>query len=117
MSAGKQGVAQIGEDIGFGNLMLDVKIYDTTLRDGSQGEGISFSLDDKIKIACKLDYLGNFIISEGGWPAAIQGFGIFPGHAGLQVGKCAVGCIQFHPQSGCQCGTGRQISRIYLNPG
>ncbi|MBP8820427.1 MAG: hypothetical protein KBG91_08385, partial [Syntrophomonadaceae bacterium] len=37
---------------------MDVLIYDTTLRDGAQGEGISFSLDDKIKIAKKLDYLG-----------------------------------------------------------
>ncbi len=49
--------------------MLDVQIYDTTLRDGSQGEGISFSLDDKIKIARKLDYLGVSYI-EGGWPGS-----------------------------------------------
>lgn len=49
--------------------MLNVKIYDTTLRDGSQGEGISFSLDDKIKIARKLDYLGVSYI-EGGWPGS-----------------------------------------------
>ena len=49
--------------------MLDIQIYDTTLRDGSQGEGISFSLDDKIKIARKLDYLGISYI-EGGWPGS-----------------------------------------------
>jgi 2-isopropylmalate synthase len=48
---------------------LDVKIYDTTLRDGSQGEGISFSVDDKIKIALKLDHLGVAYI-EGGWPGS-----------------------------------------------
>jgi len=48
---------------------LDVLIYDTTLRDGAQGEGISFSLDDKIKIAKKLDYLGVSYI-EGGWPGS-----------------------------------------------
>ncbi len=53
----------------LGDLMLDVTIYDTTLRDGSQGEGISFSLDDKIKIARKLDYLGISYI-EGGWPGS-----------------------------------------------
>ena len=35
--------------------MQEIKIYDTTLRDGSQGEGISFSVIDKIKIAKKLD--------------------------------------------------------------
>ncbi len=49
--------------------MLNVLIYDTTLRDGSQGEGISFSLEDKIQIARKLDYLGIPYI-EGGWPGS-----------------------------------------------
>ena len=44
-------------------------IYDTTLRDGSQGEGISLSLDDKLKIARKLDQMGIPFI-EGGWPGA-----------------------------------------------
>lgn len=53
----------------FGDKKLDILIYDTTLRDGSQGEGISFSLDDKIKIAQKLDYLGVSYI-EGGWPGS-----------------------------------------------
>ncbi|NLK52808.1 MAG: citramalate synthase [Syntrophomonadaceae bacterium] len=44
-------------------------IYDTTLRDGAQGEGISFSALDKIKIAVKLDSLGIHYI-EGGWPGS-----------------------------------------------
>ncbi|MGL5794338.1 MAG: citramalate synthase [Waterburya sp.] len=44
-------------------------IYDTTLRDGAQGEGISLSLDDKLKIARKLDKMGVPLI-EGGWPGA-----------------------------------------------
>ncbi len=44
-------------------------IYDTTLRDGAQGEGISLSLDDKLKIARKLDQMGVPLI-EGGWPGA-----------------------------------------------
>lgn len=46
-----------------------VKIYDTTLRDGAQGEGVSFSLEDKLKIAKKLDALGMHYI-EGGWPGS-----------------------------------------------
>ena len=46
-----------------------IKIYDTTLRDGAQFEGVSLSLDDKIKIAKKLDYLGVTYI-EGGWPGS-----------------------------------------------
>ena len=46
-----------------------VKLYDTTLRDGSQGEGISYSVMDKIRIAQELDLLGIHYI-EGGWPGS-----------------------------------------------
>ncbi|HAA30077.1 MAG TPA: citramalate synthase [Cyanobacteria bacterium UBA8553] len=44
-------------------------IYDTTLRDGSQREGLSLSLEDKLRIARQLDQLGIPFI-EGGWPGA-----------------------------------------------
>ena len=47
----------------------EVEIYDTTLRDGSQGEGINFSVMDKIRIAEKLDAFGVHYI-EGGWPGS-----------------------------------------------
>jgi 2-isopropylmalate synthase len=46
-----------------------IKIYDTTLRDGTQGEGIAFSAEDKVKIALRLDQLGVHYI-EGGWPGS-----------------------------------------------
>ncbi|MFC0213771.1 citramalate synthase [Paenibacillus chartarius] len=46
-----------------------VKIFDTTLRDGTQGEGVSLSVEDKLKIAQKLDVLGVHYI-EGGWPGS-----------------------------------------------
>ena len=46
-----------------------VKIYDTTLRDGTQGEGISFSVADKLRIAEKLDLFGVDYI-EGGFPGS-----------------------------------------------
>src|SRR6266480_3696029 len=46
-----------------------VEIYDTTLRDGSQGEGINFSAMDKLRIAEKLDSFGVHYI-EGGWPGS-----------------------------------------------
>ena len=49
--------------------MSSVKIYDTTLRDGSQAEGISFTVEDKIRIAHKLDELGVHYV-EGGWPGS-----------------------------------------------
>ena len=47
----------------------EVEIYDTTLRDGSQGEGINFSALDKVRIAEKLDAFGIHYI-EGGWPGS-----------------------------------------------
>jgi 2-isopropylmalate synthase len=46
-----------------------VEIYDTTLRDGSQGEGINFSVADKLRIAERLDAFGIHYI-EGGWPGS-----------------------------------------------
>ncbi len=49
--------------------MRKIQIYDTTLRDGSQGENISFSLEDKLRIVRKLDELGVDYI-EGGWPGS-----------------------------------------------
>jgi 2-isopropylmalate synthase len=46
-----------------------IEIYDTTLRDGTQREGISLSCDDKIRVARRLDDLGVAFI-EGGWPGS-----------------------------------------------
>jgi 2-isopropylmalate synthase len=47
----------------------EVSIYDTTLRDGTQGEGVSLSAEDKLKIAERLDDFGVAYI-EGGWPGS-----------------------------------------------
>ncbi len=44
-----------------------IQIYDTTLRDGAQGEGVNFSLQDKLLIAERLDEIGVDYI-EGGYP-------------------------------------------------
>jgi 2-isopropylmalate synthase len=46
-----------------------VEVYDTTLRDGSQLEGISLTVDDKLRIAEQLDWLGVDFV-EAGWPGA-----------------------------------------------
>lgn len=48
---------------------MGLTIYDTTLRDGSQGEDVAFTLADKLKITERLDQLGIDFI-EGGWPGS-----------------------------------------------
>ncbi|HZT66078.1 MAG TPA: citramalate synthase [Acidimicrobiales bacterium] len=51
------------------DLPESIDVYDTTLRDGSQQEGISLTVDDKLRVAEQLDRLGVAYI-EGGWPGA-----------------------------------------------
>src|SRR3954452_23485155 len=46
-----------------------VEVFDTTLRDGLQVEGVSATVEDKLRIAEQLDFLGVHFI-EGGWPGA-----------------------------------------------
>src|SRR5947208_13187632 len=48
---------------------MRIHTFDTTLRDGTQGEAVSFSVEDKILITQKLDELGIDYI-EGGWPGS-----------------------------------------------
>jgi len=48
---------------------VNIKIYDTTLRDGTQGESVAFSVQDKLRVARKLDEFGISYI-EGGWPGS-----------------------------------------------
>src|ERR1700733_6994751 len=74
--------------------MNPVTIYDTTLRDGTQGEGISFSVLDKIRIAEKLDAFGMHYI-EGGWPGSnpkdIEFFEVAKGKKWTNAKLCAFG--------------------------
>ena len=48
---------------------MKIQIFDTTLREGTQGEGVSLSCDDKLRIASRLDEFGVDYI-EGGWPSS-----------------------------------------------
>ena len=61
MSPGRAGI--------HGTAALQVELYDTTLRDGAQGTGLSYSIEDRLRILHKLDQLGVPYI-EGGWPGA-----------------------------------------------
>ena len=65
-----------------------VEIFDTTLRDGAQTEGISYSVDDKLRIARKLDELGVTFI-EGGWPGSNPKDAVFFEHARTESWKHA----------------------------
>ena len=73
----------------------NILIYDSTLRDGAQGEHVSFSNDDKLRIARKLDELGVAYI-EGGWPASNpRDFDFFREAASIKfkyARLCAFGC-------------------------
>ena len=48
---------------------MATQLYDTTLRDGTQGEGVNLSVEDKLRIAQRLDEFGMHYI-EGGWPGS-----------------------------------------------
>jgi 2-isopropylmalate synthase len=58
-----------GHDFDLPALPDAVDVFDTTLRDGSQQEGLSLTVDDKLRVAEQLDHLGVAFI-EGGWPGA-----------------------------------------------
>jgi 2-isopropylmalate synthase len=62
-------VSGSSHDFDLPSLPDAVDVFDTTLRDGSQQEGLSLTVDDKLKVAEQLDHLGVTFI-EGGWPGA-----------------------------------------------
>ncbi len=70
--------------------MANITVYDTTLRDGAQGEGVSLSLQDKLAIAHRLDELGVHYI-EAGYPGSNpKDEAVFEGLA-QDLGKVASG--------------------------
>ncbi len=67
---------------------MKIELYDTTLRDGAQSEGVSFSVADKLKICARLDGLGVDFI-EGGWPGANpKDMEFFKKARRLKLGSC-----------------------------
>ena len=74
--------------------------YDTTLRDGSQGEGINFSVPDKLRIAEKLDSFGVHYI-EGGWPGSNpKDIEFFKQAKKQQIQARQAGRLRFDPPQG-----------------
>ena len=68
-----------------------IDVYDTTLRDGSQMEGISFSVEDKVRIARRLDAFGVDFIEGGLAGGRSQGYRVFRADEGRQPEACEVG--------------------------
>src|SRR5216110_54171 len=68
-SRSSRGRAAFCDPDGSTREVLHMFLYDTTLRDGTQREGLSLSVDDKVKIARRLDELGIHYL-EGGWPGS-----------------------------------------------
>ena len=84
------------------NKNTPVKIYDTTLRDGTQGEGISFSVTDKLLIAQRLDQFGVDYI-EGGFPGSNPRDIAFFAEAGkLRLKHARLAAFGVHPPRGRQ---------------
>jgi len=74
-----------------------VFLYDTTLRDGTQGTGISLSSLDKIRIAQKLDEFGIDYI-EGGWPGSNpKDVSFFTGSRQADLEARQNRCVRKHP--------------------
>jgi 2-isopropylmalate synthase len=72
----------------FGETRVKIQIYDTTLRDGTQGESVAFSVQDKLRVARKLDESGVDYI-EGGWPGSNEKDAEFFHRASTQTWRSA----------------------------
>lgn len=89
-----------------------VTIYDTTLRDGTQGEGISFSLLDKIRIAEKLGSFGVDYI-EGGWPGSNpKDLAFFAEARKHDLSKAKLAAFGSTRRAGIQVGDDPQIAQL-----
>lgn len=89
-----------------------VSLYDTTLRDGTQGEGISFSLIDKIRIAEKLASFGMDYI-EGGWPGSNpKDLAFFAEAKKHDFGKCKIAAFGSTRRAGMAASEDPQIAQL-----
>ncbi len=89
-----------------------VSIYDVTLRDGTQGEDISFSIHDKLRIASKLDELGVHYI-EGGWPGSNErDEGFFEEAKKLRLKKSRIAAFGSTRRAGATCSKDKNIQAL-----
>jgi 2-isopropylmalate synthase len=89
-----------------------IEIYDTTLRDGTQGEGINFSVTDKCRIAEELDALGVDFI-EGGWPGSNpRDVAFFEEVRTLKLGHSRIAAFGATRRGGLSCENDRSIQSL-----
>ncbi len=97
--------------------MRDIVIYDTTLRDGSQGEQINFTAEEKMRIARRLDEMG-FPYIEGGWPGSnpkdVRFFELAKGVTFQQAKLTAFGSTRRSDLRVEECPISRPLSRRKL---
>src|ERR1700761_6554651 len=93
---------------------VDLHVYDTTLRDGSQREGLSLSVDDKLAVARHLDDLGVGYI-EGGWPGANPKDAAFfrrPAAADLSLRKATLAAFGATRKAGVRAADDPQVRAL-----
>jgi 2-isopropylmalate synthase len=89
-----------------------IEIYDTTLRDGTQGEAINFSVADKCRIAEELDALGVDFI-EGGWPGSNpRDVAFFTEAPALKLTKARIAAFGATRRRGLSCDTDNSIQSL-----
>jgi 2-isopropylmalate synthase len=94
----------------------NIRIYDTTLRDGTQGEGISFSVADKLLVATRLDQFGVDYI-EGGFPGSNpRDIAFFAEARNLKLGHAKLAAFGYTRRPGSDAGTDPQL-RALLDSG
>ena len=87
-------------------------IYDTTLRDGAQGEGVHFSLSDKLRLAEKLAAYGIHYV-EGGWPGSNdKDREFFPEAKKLKWGSCKLAAFGSTRRAGTAASSDPQVCRL-----
>src|SRR5215217_7699414 len=89
-----------------------VEIYDTTLRDGAQGEGVNFSVGDKCRVAEHLDALGVDFV-EGGWPGSNpRDVEFFERARALRLGHARLASFGATRRRGTSCETDPSIQAL-----
>lgn len=92
--------------------MTHITIYDTTLRDGSQAEGVSYSLEGKLRIAQQLDEIGIPYI-EGGWPGSnVKDAEFFQRARSLRLQQARIAAFGSTRKAGLTCEADAQIRML-----